>query len=116
MRAILFLPVAAFCLVIAAFSESKAVRAPEEVAGFKLSSDIEQGQERIDRETQIPVMDMRYLSEVNTKYIAGYAKGSVIYGACSEPGKVVRIKMKSEDWEMSSPSIASAAVNSDAGG
>lgn len=97
MRAISSLAVIVFCLAIGVASASKAVEDPREVAGFALGSDIGQYKDRIDAGTAMPVMDMRYLIEVNTKYIAGYKKGTLIYGTCTEPEKIVRIKMKYED-------------------
>lgn len=97
MRSISSLVVVVLCLATGMASSSKAADVPKEVAGIVLGSDIGQYKERVELGTAIPVADMRYLTEVNTKYIAGYQKGTLVYGTCTEPDKIVRIKMKYED-------------------
>ena len=97
MRAVSFLTVIVFCLTVATFSAATAPETPREIAGFVLGSDLDHYKDRVDMQTTIPVMDMRYLKEVTTEYIPGYSKGTVVYATCSAPGEIVRIKMKYED-------------------
>lgn len=97
MRTFSSLAVIVFCFAMGSIPEAKAAPNPTEVAGFRLGADISQYQDLIDQETAIPVADMRFLTEVNTKPALGYEKGTVVYGTCTEPGEIVRIKMKYAD-------------------
>lgn len=89
---------AIFCVIMLFAAEIamplNAAAAPSEIAGFTLGANIHQYEDRVDMGTALPIRDMKYLEEVETKSIQGFRKGYLVFGTCFKPGRIVRIKLK----------------------
>jgi hypothetical protein len=69
-------------------------RAPSKIADFRLGEMIGTYSHMCNMETALPMRDMRYVTEVEVKDVAGYKSGTIAFGNCAKPGQIVRIKMK----------------------
>jgi hypothetical protein len=58
---------------------------PTEVGGFKLGTSVDEYEF---------ISYRNYLKEVVIDKIPGFRKGTISYGVCKEPGKIVKIKLK----------------------
>lgn len=70
---------------------------PKELAGFRLGGDIADVKHIVDMDTRLPIRYAPYLSEVETRDLEGFKSGLITYGACANPGKILRIKLKYAD-------------------
>lgn len=60
-------------------------KTPTEVGGFKLGTSIEEYEF---------ISYRNYLKEVVIDQIPGFRKGTISYGVCDQPGKIIKIKLK----------------------
>lgn len=83
-----------FLLLSASFS--RAGNLPMSLAGITLGADISTVHHCCLLDTDIPLADERYLSEIDlaAQFVPGVKSGSVAYATCSQKGKIVRIKLK----------------------
>jgi hypothetical protein len=71
-------------------------KAPNEIAGFTLGEQAATYTHLLRMETALPDPDMRYVTEAETKHMDGYKSGSIEFGNCAIPGRILRIKLKYE--------------------
>jgi hypothetical protein len=71
--------------------------APHQLDGFTLGTDISAYKEQLDMNTTMPIRYAEYIREVETKASTGFRSGLIAYGACANPGMIVRIKLKYAD-------------------
>ncbi|MCJ2165771.1 MULTISPECIES: hypothetical protein [unclassified Pseudodesulfovibrio] len=69
---------------------------PKSLAGFTLGADVKEYANLCDLDKAIPVSDDPFLTEALLKgeSMAGVRGGSLTFGNCKAPGKLVRIKLK----------------------
>jgi hypothetical protein len=67
---------------------------PKRIAGFELGTNIGQYSELLQMDKALAIRHMEYLTEVETKPMAGYKSGYIYYGNCDRPGTIVKIKLK----------------------
>lgn len=70
---------------------------PQEVAVFKLRSNISDAKDYVIMETALPIRYMENIEEVEIKPIQGIKSGLIAYATCTAPGQIVRIKLKYQD-------------------
>lgn len=75
---------------------SFADQAPHSIAGITLTDEIAHHADQVRMESAMPLRDRRYLTEVECRKLNGYKSGTVLFGNCAAPGKIVRIKLKYE--------------------
>jgi hypothetical protein len=68
--------------------------APHQIAGFTLGEQISAFVDLVNMETSLPLRHSEFLRVVETRDIPGYKSGSIIFGNCADPGRIVRIKLK----------------------
>lgn len=68
--------------------------APREIAGIGLGTRIDQVKDLLRMETAMPIRHAGYLTVVDVKPMEGYQGGSVTYGNCQSPGRIVRVKLR----------------------
>lgn len=73
-------------------------QAPVEIAGFALGKNIADYQDRVRMETMLPIRYAEFLKEVEIRNIPGYKSGLITYGDCAVPGRILRIKLKYDDF------------------
>jgi hypothetical protein len=83
-----------FPMVLLFPNHASADKAPTTIAGITLGEQISRFVDLVQMETSIVLRDRRYLREVSTQQIDGYKSGTVDFGDCSKPGRIVRIKLK----------------------
>lgn len=88
-----------FLLIFTASSlaaEPRVGPAPVSVAGFRLGDDISRYQTICDIEQGRAIPDTPFLNEacLHPQALNGVRGGSLIYGSCANPGKVMGIKIK----------------------
>lgn len=71
--------------------------APRTIGGFTIGAPIDECGDRVRSGTALPIRYMQYLTEVEIADIDGFKSGLIAYGACAEPGRIVRIKLKYKD-------------------
>ena len=71
--------------------------APNQVAVFKLNSNIADVKDYVIMETALPIRYMENIEEVEIKPLEGIKSGLIAYATCMAPGKIVRIKLKYKD-------------------
>jgi hypothetical protein len=76
---------------------SLAADAPQQVAVFKLNSNIADVKDYVIMETALPIRHMENIEEVEIKPIKGIKSGLIAYASCTAPGHIVRIKLKYKD-------------------
>jgi len=74
-------------------------QAPSKIAGLTLGEKIANFVQLVQMETAMPIRYQEYLRVVQTRDLDGYKSGTVEFGDCLAPGRVVRIKLKYEDPE-----------------
>ena len=78
-----------------------ASEAPQQVAVFKLNSNIADVKDYVIMETALPIRYMENIEEVEIKPIEGIKSGLIAYATCATPGHIVRIKLKRETvWKV----------------
>jgi len=79
------------------FSGVCSAQTPHSIAGFVLNKNIEHYKDVLKQQTELPIRYMEYLREVEIKKIDGYKSGLILYGTCTDPGRIVKIKLKYAD-------------------
>jgi hypothetical protein len=74
-------------------------QAPSKIAGLTLGEKIANFVQLVQMETAMPIRYQEYLRVVQTGDLDGYKSGTVEFGDCLAPGRIVRIKLKYEDPE-----------------
>jgi hypothetical protein len=81
-------------MAIALSGSALAGRAPHQIAGITVGDDVAMHVHLVNMESALPSEDMRYITEVWIKPLDGYKSGSVAFGNCAAPGKILQIKLK----------------------
>jgi hypothetical protein len=71
--------------------------APHQLGGFVLDQNIKTFEDRVIMDTALPVRYAENIEEVEIKPTQGFKSGLIAYGTCSEPGHIIRIKLKYAD-------------------
>jgi hypothetical protein len=69
-------------------------KAPSKIAGFQLGENVATVAKMFYMETALPVRDMRYITEVEIRDLDGYKSGTIAFGNCANPKRILRIKLK----------------------
>ncbi len=93
--------VAFVALMLLPFAGVALAKAPHEVAGFVLNTDISQYKDRVDMDTSMPVRYHEYLREVQISHVPGFKSGIITYGTCAHPNRIVKIRLKYQDYSKS---------------
>lgn len=72
-------------------------KAPMELAGFVLGSDVAKYKDKIYSESKVPVWGQEHLHRAQLKPMQGFRSGYLTYGTCAVPGRILRIKVSYED-------------------
>nr|WP_279343322.1 hypothetical protein [Fundidesulfovibrio terrae] len=81
-------------------SAAPAHDAPQELAGFRLGTDVKDYPGKIEMTAADIDLDRQYLSTRAMKPVAGFRSGYVTSGSCAQPGRIARIKMNYDDGSM----------------
>ena len=76
-----------------------AEKAPNKIGGIVLGDQIAMYLDLVRMETATPIRDQQYLRVVEIRDLEGYKSGTVAFGNCASPGRIVRIKLKYENPE-----------------
>ena len=68
--------------------------APHQIGKFVLGKHISNYKEMVIMEPSMPIRHQKYLHELETRKLEGFKSGYIWIGKCSEPGRIVRIKLK----------------------
>jgi len=68
--------------------------APHQIGEFVLGKHIKDYKEIVKMESALPIRHQKYLHELEAKEMEGFKSGYIWIGNCSEPGQIVRIKLK----------------------
>lgn len=71
--------------------------APRSIAGLSLGEDMSSFKESLDMGSDQTIWNQDWFSRVEIKPLPGFQGGYLIYGNCTAPGRVVRIKLKYAD-------------------
>ncbi len=74
-----------------------AVDAPHTLGGFVLGDSLDGYADRLDRSTAVKVFHTGCLMEVDVAPPEGFESGSINYGNCAFPNRIVRVKLKYAD-------------------
>lgn len=74
-----------------------AAEVPRALGGFDLGSPVGEIRDRLRMDTAASVRQTGCLTEVDVVPGAGFDSGSILYGTCVAPNRIVRIKLKYED-------------------
>ena len=74
-----------------------AAEAPRALDGFTLGASVEEVRDRLRMDTTVSVRQTSCLMEVDIVPGEGFDSGSILYGTCVAPNRIVRIKLKYED-------------------
>jgi len=72
-------------------------QAPHEIAGIILDKNISDYNDIIKKNTELPIRFKPFLREVEIKNLEGFKSGLIMYGTCTTPGRLLRIKLKYND-------------------
>lgn len=67
------------------------------IAGIVMGEPIGAIKNRINFETAVPMWDRPYMSRAKLKKTMGIKSGYVEYGTCTEPSRILRVKLKYKD-------------------
>ncbi len=67
---------------------------PRQIAGIVMGAQIDQYRDMLRTETALPMRRAEYLTEVEVKPMEGYQSGTVTYGNCVKPGRIVKVKLR----------------------
>ncbi len=67
---------------------------PHQIGEFVLGKHISDYKKMVKMESTIPIRHQEYLHELETGKLEGFKSGYIWIGNCSEPGRIVRIKLK----------------------
>jgi hypothetical protein len=93
MTKVFSLPVIAALLGLTSIP-AHADKAPHEIAGFVLGENVSRYESQLNRKSASPLRYQEYLIEVDLNDVDGYRNGTIIYGACAQPGTIVRISLE----------------------
>jgi hypothetical protein len=90
-------------LILAIPGYTWAAKMPLSLAGITLGEDISTIAEFCDSESDLPLADERHLNEMLLRpgFVPGIMSGSVAYAACSQKGRIVRIKLRFDNSSIS---------------
>jgi hypothetical protein len=71
---------------------------PHEVGGFVLGESIHKFKDQVNLSSRMKVRYQEFLSEVEINPLKHYKSGLISVGNCSDPGKIVQIKLKYADF------------------
>ncbi len=74
-----------------------AAEAPHQIGVFALNRNISEFKDYVIMETTLPIRHMENIEEVEIKSIKGIKSGLIAYATCTDPGQIVRIKLKYKD-------------------
>jgi hypothetical protein len=89
--------VAGFFAVLSLFLGSVSAHAgpvPRQIAGIVMGARIDQYRDMLRTETALPVRRVESLTEVELKPMEGYQSGSLTYGNCENPGRIIKVKLR----------------------
>jgi hypothetical protein len=69
-------------------------QAPHEIAGITLNTSIKNYSQIVKENTDLPIRFREYLREAEIKNLEGFKSGLILYGECTNPGRIIRIKLK----------------------
>lgn len=69
-------------------------KAPNKIGGLLLGDQITMYGDLVRVESAIPIRDQKYLRIAALSDLEGYKSGTVAFGDCASPGRIVRIKLK----------------------
>ena len=70
---------------------------PLNLGGFKLGEDIAGYMTFIDENSFRKIRYSEYIGEAEIKSVPGFVSGSIAFGLCDQPKRIVRIKLKYDD-------------------
>jgi len=70
---------------------------PHQVGGFVLGKNIDEYEKLIKMKTALPLRHLMSMMVVEIDRVEGFKSGLISYGTCSEPGRIVSIKLKYAD-------------------
>ena len=90
-------------LILAIPGFAGAAKMPLSLAGITLGEDISTIGDLCDSESDLPLADERHLNEMLLRpgFVPGILNGSVAYAACSQKGRIVRIKLRFDNSSLS---------------
>ena len=90
-------------LILAIPGYAGAAKMPLSLAGITLGEDISTIGDFCDSESDLQLADERHLSEMllRPKFVPGIMNGAVAYAACSQKGRIVRIKLRFDNSSIS---------------
>jgi len=91
------LPLLFLCLLAAGGQALAQSKAPSEIGGFVLGENISSYEDRLDMSSARPLPGAPYLMRVNILPFQGFSSGYLLYGACGDPGRIARIKLRYAD-------------------
>lgn len=91
MKSWMILPLLGLVLISATAAQADP---PKEIAGIVLGENIQKFKDRLVDESATPVRSQEYLVEAVLKPVEGFKVGYIYYGGCSNPGQIVKIKLK----------------------
>jgi len=68
--------------------------APHEIGGFVLGWQVTEFSDRLKMDTLLPLRHSKFIHEVETADLVGFKNGLIWMGNCTDPGRIVRIKLK----------------------
>jgi hypothetical protein len=94
-----FTSLACLAVLLGAFAAQAAAqaKAPRELAGFVLGSDVAKYQDKLYDESKVPIWGQEYLHRAQLHPMQGIRSGYLTYGTCAVPGRILRIKVSYED-------------------
>jgi hypothetical protein len=75
-------------------------QAPNHLAGIELGANVANFRELLNIKTSHKIKETPWLSRVDFKPTAYFRGGYVVFGECSSPGRIVRLKLKYQDEGM----------------
>lgn len=86
-------------LILLAVPLAAQADAPRRLVGFTLGDNVSLYDDLVLKDSAVPIHDEPYLSEVDLKHYAlpGISDGTLLYGNCASPGKLVRVKLRLTD-------------------
>lgn len=69
-------------------------QAPRRLGGFTLGADIADCKHKVNMKTSMPTRYQEGLLNVEINHVEGFKSGTLCYGTCANPGRILRIKLK----------------------
>ncbi|MBI9077601.1 MAG: hypothetical protein JEZ02_19515 [Desulfatibacillum sp.] len=87
----------AFALLLLLLPQASHAKAPIQIGGFTLGQNVSSYQNQIIPGTAMAVYENGMCEEVQVKVSNGFKTGSMQYGVCADPGRIVHVEFKYED-------------------